>query len=86
MKIAADMTHKKMEMVGLNQLWGSVYKALYVKLLCQDMSYFETKFKKKNEAMQTLSRGCGQIFTFIRRLISHLSTVTRIVSMASASL
>ena len=47
--IAVDRVRDHLEKHGSLKMRVSLYKALYERMMSQDMAYFEQKFKKKDQ-------------------------------------
>jgi ABC-type multidrug transport system fused ATPase/permease subunit len=81
LQLAADRVHAQMNENGSEGLCNTLYKRVYEKLLAQDMSFFEVKFKKKAQAQRMLMRGTRGLRNLINRYIQVVQRVSSITAV-----
>jgi ABC-type multidrug transport system fused ATPase/permease subunit len=80
--IAVERVNSKISEYGQRAFSNSLTKAVYEKLVGQDMSYFETKFTKPREANSMLLRQTRALVRIVNMLLRTLGSASGICTTA----
>eukprot|EP01052_Picozoa_sp_SAG31_P023203 SAG31_NODE_1897_length_6964_cov_2.677349_4_plen_815_part_00 len=81
--IALSKMSNHLEKHGTLRMRVTMYRTIYAKMMAQDMSYFEEKFKQKDQARVMIFTYCNKTMQRVERTLWRVRDLSSIISSAA---